>query len=281
MINLTSFTLHDIPPRTISVGQFLDFFENAPYLEEVELHFTTPTTGVQNGRLVSLPCLTSIEIGSDGPTSILLDHLLIPAGAKLEIGANSVSFPIREYLPRSLDNLKNFSNFTTTKLHLDRYYPRMKFSGPNGQVKIAFGISGDNPSGAVFEYLAELDTSKTEQLEINSGCFLAGDPVYQALLPMKDLRTLTLSRCRHPDIFICALQPATGSSEVVVCPKLKELVLVLHPHETMTHITNITKMAAARALRGEKLRTVKIVGRRDAANFDVSELGEHVWNVEY
>jgi len=281
MINLTSFTLYDTPPRTVSVGQLLDFFENAPYLEEVELHLTTPTTGVQDGRLVSLPCLTSMDIGGDCPTSILLDHLLIPAGAKLEIWADSVSSSIREHLPRSLDNLKNFSNFTATKLHLDRYCPRMKFSGPNGQVEMVFGTSRNNPSGSVLEYLAELDTSKNEQLEINDAYFLTGDPLYQTLFPMKCLRTLTLSKCRHPDIFISALKPATGSSEVAVSPKLEELVLVLHPQETMSHITSITKMAAARASRGEKLKTVRIVGGRDAANFDVSELRKHVWNVEY
>ena len=133
----------------------------------------------------------------------------------------------------------------------------------------------------MFEYLAELDTSNIEQLEINDGRFLAGDLLYQTLLPMKNLRTLTLSKCRHPDIFISALQPATGSSEVVACPRLEELVLALHPQETMSHITSVTKMAAARKLRGEKLRTVRIVGGRDAANFDVSELRKHVWNVEY
>ena len=221
-----------------------------------------------------------MDIGSDCPTSILLDHLLIPAGTKLEIWADSVSSSIWEYLPRSLDNLKNFSNFTTTKLHLDRYRPHMKFSGPNGQVEMTFGSSRDNPSGSVFEYLAELDTSNIEQLEINDGRFLAGDLLYQKLLPMKNLRTLTLSKCRHPDIFISALQPATGSLEVVACPRLEELVLALHPHETMSHITSVTKMAAARELRGEKLRTVRIVGGRDAANFDVSELRKHVWNVE-
>jgi len=40
-------------------------------------------------------------------------------------------------------------------------------------------------------------------------------------------------------------------------------------------------MAAARALRGEKLKTVRIVDGRDAADLDVSELRKHVWNVEY
>ena len=53
------------------------------------------------------------------------------------------------------------------------------------------------------------------------------------------------------------------------------------PHETESHITSVIEMAAARALRGEKLKTVRIVDGRDAADLDVSELRKHVWNVEY
>ena len=97
---------------------------------------------------------------------------------------------------------------------------------------------------------------------------------------MIDLRTLTLSRCMHPNVFIRVLQPATSSSEAVACPKLEELVLVLHSHETMAHIMSVVKMAAARASRGEKLRTVRIAGEQDAATFDVSELRKHVRNAE-
>ena len=67
----------------------------------------------------------------------------------------------------------------------------------------------------------------------------------------------------------------------MVCPKLEEFGLVLHPHETESHITSVIEMAAARASRGEKLRTVRIVDGRDGATFDVSELRKHVWNVKY
>jgi len=277
MINLTSFTLHYIPPGVVSVKRILDFFENAPYLEEVELCFATLTAGAQNGRLVSLACLKSMCIEDDGPPPVLLDHLLIPVGAKLEIQAHMLSSLIGVHLPRSLDNLKNLSNFTTIQLNIGGPSPSMKFSGPNGTVKTT------SPGGSidlVLEFLAELDTSKTEWFEIDWGHPPSGGSFYQALLRMKDLRTLTLSKCGSPDIFIRALQPATSPTEAVVCPKLEELVLVLHPHETMSHITSVIGMAAARALRGEKLRTVRIVGRRGATTFDVSELRKHVYNVE-
>ena len=281
MINLTSFTLSHTPPGTVSVGQLLDFFESAPYLEEVEHRFATPTTGAQDCRLVSLAYLKSMCIEDDDPPSVLLDHLLIPVGANLEIRADLVGSVIGGHLPRSLDNLKNFSDFTTIRLRHGEFHPRMKFSGPNGEVNMTLRTCRDDPTNLTLGSLAEFDTSKTEQLEIDDGYLLTRDPVYQALLPMKDLRTLTFSRCANLDIFIRALHPATGSSEVVVCPKLEELVLVLHPREIMSRITSVIEMAAARALRGEKIRTIRIVDGRGTADLDVSELRKHVWNVEY
>jgi len=281
MVNLTSFALRHTPPRMVSVGQLLDFFENAPYLEEVELCFAIPTSGAQNGRLVLLACLKRMHIEDETPASVLLDHLLIPAGAKLEITADLFSSLVRVHLPRSLDNLKNFSDFTTIELHPDKYYPCVKFSEPNGQVNMTLRTSRHDSTNLTLESLAELDTSRTERLEIYHGYLLSREPLYQALLPMKDLRTLTLSKCRSPHILIHALQPTTSSSKVMVCPRLEELVLVLDPHEKMYHITSVIEMAAARASRGEKLRTVRIVGGCITTNLSMSELRNHVWNVEY
>ena len=281
MVNLTSFTLSPTSPRTASVEQLLDFFNSAPHLEQVNLYSATSTAGAQNGRVVSLTCLKSMYIEGDDPPSVLLNHLLIPVGTKLEIRAPLLSSLIGEHLPRSLDNLKNFSDFTTIRVRYgESSYPRMKFIGPNGQVNMTLEIYRDDPTGFTLGALAELDTSKTELLRIDGGYLRSWDPLYRALLPMKNLRTLTLARCNSPDTFICALQPATGSSEVVICPKLEELVLALKCYETMSHITNVTKIAAARASKGEKLGTVRIVDGWDAANFDVSELRKHVWNVE-
>jgi len=281
MVNLTSFVLYHTPPGAVSAGKLLDFLESAPYLEKVELFFATPMTGVQDGRLVSLTCLKSMSMGGDRPSCALLDHLLIPAGAKLEIWADMVSSLIGEHLPRSLDNLENLSDFTAIALRPEGYYPGMKFSGPNGQVKITFGTSRRDPTDLILESLAELDTSKTERLKIDGGHLPSREPLCRAFLPMKGLRTLTLSECHFPHILMYALQPAMSSSEVVVCPKLEELVLVFHPHETMSHITSVIEMAAARASRGGKLRAVRIFGGHDTANFDVSELRKHVQNVEY
>jgi len=283
MVNLTSFTLSFTPPGAVSVGRLLDFFESAPYLEKIKLHFATPTTSAQNGRLVSLACLKRIHIDGDGPSSssVLLEHLLIPVGAKLEIWVDLPGPLIRDHLPRSLDNLKNFSNFTAIKLPTNEYHPRVSFSGPNGQVDINLRSFRVDSTDLTLESLREFDTSKIKQLEIDNGNLPSGESVYQALLLMKDLRTLTLFKCDTPQVFIRALQPAMSSPEVMVCPKLEEVVLVLDLHEETPDITDFIKMAAARASRGEKLRTIRIVEGQGKADLDVSELRKHVWNVEY
>ena len=279
MVNLTSLTLSHVL-GAISLGQLPDFFESALRLEAITLHFVIPTAGAQNGRVVSLECLKSMNIEDVDPPSVLLDHLLIPVGPKLEIKAELLSSLIGEHLPRSLDNLKNFSDFTTIRLH----HTDMELSGPNGQVKITLGTSRNDLTVLTLVSLAELDTSKTERLEIDGGDLLSKEPLYQALLPIKDLRTFTLSKCISPGIFIRVLQPAASSSEVMVCPKLEEFVFELYPFpfgRDRSDITSIAEMAAARASRGGKLRTVRIFGRRGAADLDLSELRKHVWNVEH
>ena len=51
-----------------------------------------------------------------------------------------------------------------------------------------------------------------------------------------------------------------------------------HPHK---RIVGVIEMVAARASRGEKLRTFRIVDGLDAVGLDVSELRKYVCNVEY
>ena len=192
MVNLTSFVLSYVPVGTVFVRQLLEFFGSAPCLEEVKLYFVTPSAGAQNGRLVSLACLRSMCIEEEDHTpSVLIDHLLIPIGVKLEIQADLLSPLIGAHLPRSLDNFKNFSGFTTIKLYPDKHYPHMEFSGPNGQVNIVIRTFIDYPANLTLGSLAEFNTSTTEKLEIEGGHLLTGNPLHQALLPMKDLRTPT------------------------------------------------------------------------------------------
>ena len=279
IINLTSFSLINTPPGAVSVEGLLDFFESAPYLREVVLWFVTPTTGVQHGRLVSLAYLKSMQINHSGPASVLLDHLLIPVGVELETSGELVSSLVGEVLPRSLNNLKNFSNFTAIQLIPTEMFLHMTFSGPNGKVSTHLMTSRADRTTFSIESLTQLDTSKTERFEIQDGEIVSWDLLYQTYLSMANLRTLTLDHCRNPHTFIDVLQPGMNSSEVMVCPRLEEFSLVL-AFWGVFDITRLIEVVAARAWRGKKLRTIGIVNKGED-DFDVSELGKYVWNVEY
>jgi hypothetical protein len=213
-----------------------------------------------------------------GPSSLLLGQLLIPVGAKLTIRVLSFDRIIEDHLPRSLDNLRNLSNFT--KMYVSGFHLRMRFSGPNGELYAA--ASGINITLAplVLESLARFDTSRTEQLEIDRvDPPSSRDHPYRTLLPMKNLHTLTLSRCQNLHAFIDALCPNMSSSGVI-CPKLEELVFRTGREEF--NIGSVIAMAAERASRGAKLRIVRILDERGKVDpGDVLELGKHVVQVEY
>jgi len=284
MVNLTSFTLSNTPPGGITVIQLLDFFEGAPHLRDVDLYFAipTPTPGAQSGRLVSLTCLKWMEINGSGPPSVLLDHLLIPVGAGLVLEADLLNSLVGDFLPRSLDNLRNLSRFSAIKLTIDGSCVYMTFSGPNGRVAAIPTIPQGNETRLAFESLAQLDTSRTEQFRIGNGNPLSRDVVHQALLPLRELRVLILYRCYSPRTFIHALHPGTSSPEVAVCPKLEELVLILRDRREGIDIKWITEMAEARASRGKKLKTVRIADSWNIPNpEDMLEFGKHVGHVEY
>jgi len=282
MVNLTSFTLTNTPPGRIPVIQLLDFFESAPHLSEIGLYSVTPTPGAQKGRLVSLTCLKRMEIDDSGPPSIFLDHLLIPVGAELVLDADLLDSLVGDFFPRSLDNLRNLSNFTTIKLAIDGLLPRMSFSGPNGRVSVTPTASPVDRTSSVLELLAQLDTSKTERLRIDYGNPLSRDVIFRALLPLKELRVLMLYRCDSTHIFFRALHPSSGSPVVVICPKLEELVLVHCGGGEVFDMKGVVRMAEVRASRGRKLKTLVIADWRSKSYpEDMSELRKYVGHVEY
>ena len=77
---------------------------------------------------------------------------------------------------------------------------------------------------------------------------------------------------------MAVLNPNMDTSGVVVCPKLEEIVVVLDSDTEEIDVESTTEIAAARASRGAKLRTLKIVGKLNLG--DVLELKKHVSNVE-
>ena len=271
MVNLTSFRLAHTSPGEVSATHLLDFFESAPSLRQVELRASAPTSGAQHGRLVSLDCLERMYVLEGGPSPFLLDHLLIPAGAWL-----MTQVDLFGPFPRCLD--KNLSNSTKICLTIHEWYPRVRFSGPNGRIDMVLGTVQLSTTDLMLKSLAQFDTSKVKRLEINDACPSSRDLPYQTLLPMTALRTLTLHHCQSPHLFINALHPSM-SSNVVACPKLEELILVLRTHETL-EIKDVMEMAAARASRGAKFRSVRIVGSNEVIQIDSLELKKHVLHVE-
>ena len=273
MVKLTSLTLVHTSP--VSIGQLLDFFASAPHLCGVNLHFEIPTSGAQSGRLVSLACLKSMRIDG-GPSTVLLNHLLIPVGARLAIEVDLPNPSIVGHPPRFLDNLRNLPDFNTIKLHGGSHL-HIQFSGPNGEVYMAITSRVRWTCDSLLESLALFDTSKTRRLEIGAGCTPSSGYPYRALLPMEDLRTIALYQCETPYTFIYALNPSVGSSGVMVCPKLEELVI--EPQQAL-NIRNVVGMAAARESRGAKLKSVRVLSQRAFAWIEVFALQKHVAHVE-
>jgi len=132
---------------------------------------------------------------------------------------------------------------------------------------------------SMLESLAYLDTSMTERLEIKCGKSPTGTLLHQTLLPMNGLRTLTLTRCENPHIFVHALHPSMSSSGIVVCPELEEVVI---EHRWMFDVKVVEEVAAARASRGAGFKVVRIVSWYEdiRSQLDVLELKNHVSGVD-
>ena len=99
---------------------------------------------------------------------------------------------------------------------------------------------------------------------------------------MKNLRTLTLSRCTGlPRTFIDVLNPNMNLSKEVVCPSLEELVFVPRLWKDVGEfdMRAVIEMAAARASRGAKLGTIRDHAELDPV--DVLELRKHGLRVEF
>ena len=273
MVNLKIFTLTYSSRSSISIGQFLDFFESAPHLREVDIFPPGKISGTRTGRLVPLACLQRMD-ASGHLSSLLFDHLLIPVGARLRMGVDLSNPPIEGHPPRFIDNLRNLSNFTT--INLAHGQVGLTFSGPNGEVKMVPRVT----NSLTIESLTHFDTLKTERLEIMWGESSPRGPFYQALLRMKDLRALALYQCNDLLAFIRALDPSMNSSGIMPCPRLEELVITCNEGFDTKRVAGTV---AARASKGAKLKTVRIYGWRWAVypRADMLELEKHVAHLEF
>ena len=273
MRNLTSFTLRYTLPGDSSVGRLLDFFASASGLRKVRLHFATPTFGTQHRRLVAMACLERMEFFGGGPPSLLLDHLLIPAGAKVTTEVDSQGFL---HLPRSFDGVRELSGFRI-RMHVVEFQPRMRFSGPKEQISIHPAtppIASD--VCRVLESLAQFDPLKVERLRLAGGDLNQQDgcTIWRVLNPMKFLRTLTISRCKNLSRFMRILD------DDLICPKLEELIIDPCTDGEKFDIQSVAGAAAVRARRIVSLKSVRIASRDKSVQDDAWKVRAHVPHVE-
>ena len=274
MDNLTSFVLGMHP--TVSLGQILDFFESAPRLLVVDLISATPAIGTQDRRPVALAHLRRLTIYGFHPPAVLLNHLMLPAGARTSIRFYSQDPRIDEFLPRSPENLRNLSNFTTVRIHFEQPYLRIRLTGPNGRASFSSSLRTDATHLAT-QALARLDTSNIKQLDIISGVSATSE-IHQAIRSMTNLRTLRIFPCDNAFLLSLTLQLEVASTDVIACPKLEEFVCST---PEAFDIGMVADLAQRRASKGVPLKSVRVVGLREPLETEgVAKLREYVSHVE-
>jgi len=273
MANLTSLTLGY---TSVAMVELLDFFDSAPSLLDIDFAFVTLGSDAQIGRLVSLARLRKFDIYGYQSPALLLEHLLIPVGVKMSIDLGLNGPQIEYYLPRSLNNLRNFSNFTKIRLYFQERNVSMQFAGPNGRVLAGSMSPGADATIPIARSLARLDTSKTRWFEIIRSN-LPSEALCRVLLSMNNLRTLSLSLCKDLRSFILTLAPVPNPTNPVTCPRLEELTFRT---EERFDIETMVEVAAGRASRGSPLKSVNIVNWGELVPREgVVELLKHVSHV--
>jgi len=265
MINLTSFTLKYTTSGDSSVWPFLDFFESAPNLRKILLHFATPTFDTHTGRLVSLEHLRRMDIIGGNP-SPLLNHLLVPVSAEL-------AGPFHP--PTSCGCLWQLSGFTI-HVGVREICPTIRFGGPDGHITVVSANPQPNTTCRVFESLAQVNPSNIEQLTLTGGDLMERDGCigYWVLFCMKRLRTLTILDCDNLSRFISCLVRTD------MCPELEELVLDARLEGGEFDLPGIMEVAKVRASMAASLKSLKIGSRDIPLQTSVSGLKRYIPHVE-
>jgi len=292
MSNLTILDFDGGSGDKISATQLLNFFEHAPLLRDIKLTAALPdSSNAPAERVVSLPHLVLLNISAQPVHSILLNHLHIPIGAlvTLEFAFDGERFPILDYLPGSLNNLKSISHVTTINLLFD-FGVAMRVNGPSGGLYMisTWGGSGNPPpmlDHYILRSLNKLPTSTTERLVVTQYHASAhpkteDSGAYQVLLPMNDLRALTLTDCNNTS-FLHALNPSRNTSNTVACPKLEELTLNIPGQRDESRMYGLLEMTMERASRGAKLSSILICQRESLSAKELSDLRSYACHVEY
>ena len=240
---------------------------------------------------MSLPSLKTLAITARPAHSTLLNHLSIPSGASLvlEFEFSGDTFPILDHLPRPSENIKILSHVTAINLLFEATWKCLRLGGPNGEIYVmAYHRSYRyDPLYAVdCQILRSLDQSipsTTKRLAISKlklpSLPVNNSQVFQTLSSMSELRSLTLTECHNLPL-IRALNPNENASNIVICPKLKDLVFYIRERDWLL-ITEVLNMTKKRASRDVKLSSIVFVGLGGLVLEEELKLREYVGRVDY
>ena len=96
---------------------------------------------------------------------------------------------------------------------------------------------------------------------------------------MNELRSLTLTECHNLPL-IRALNPNENASNIVICPKLKDLVFYIRERDWF-HIMEVLNMTKERASRDVKISSITFVGLGGLVLEEELKLREYVGHVDY
>ena len=270
----------------------LDFLGSAPLLSSIELSSVPAVLDTLPARIVPIPHLKRLVLYSPSAHSTLLKYISVPTGASLvlDFPFSGGGSPIFDCLPRNFINLRNLSRITSISLLLGPGVKYTRFDGPSGRLYL-YGTWTDRDHSShttqcqIFRSIGELNMASTQRLAVtrytpSPGNMIDKSPVFQALLPMNDLRTLTLLECNNRS-FIRALNPEKNRPGTVACPNLENLVLYIEELDQLC-ILELKEMASARAGRYARLPSITIVGLGELLpKGEVFTLREHFPHVEY
>ena len=274
MAHLTSLRLSSTAPKDLTISHLLDFLESAPNLQTVRLHHALPTASTEDDRVVELSQLKSLKIIGKVGSSVLLNCLKIPSGAKLKISASEVGSVVEELLPTSLQNLGNTSKITAIRLVATAKATSIRCDGPSGTLDVHVTSVEAHWTRWMLDYVLALNTSGVQLLEVTTDPSvpernpepLSDELVLRALAGMVDLRTLGLASCEYRETFLRVL--GVRHDEAAVCPRLDELVL----GSAFEALPQLLATAETRVLHGAQLGTVKLREVEDWAREDATSL---------
>ena len=292
LANLTFLYLESCTSRDDFATRLLDLFDSAPLLEKLTLINSTPkSSGVPPRRMVPPPRLRKFIITARPAPSIILNHLFIPTGASLtlEFSFRGGEPPFFGYLQNTSPNLGNLAHITTVNLCFgDLKCARL--SGPSVGIHLYArwehrgDVSSYTMDRLILRSLGTPILPTTQRLAISK--YKHSRPaecqVFRTLSSAPNLRALTLTECNTLP-FIHALDPEKYPHELVLCPKLEELVFYTNPQHLMHFRTqDLIIMTKNRASKRAKLWSTIIVGLDELEHGgEALKLREHVTHVEY